>query len=208
MIDEHRRKERKWCSQEIWWTVPSLHACRKRKSMKFLFYCMCIYWQQIQWLYFIFIFHFELGNIWSWERDWEIALHKKDRGMQNFLHLKLPRDLSQRPLPGKKAEEITSIIHWRSNWSQTGRFSKGVDTCLPCMIMCEMIASWDGAAKVVLKAWPVSLNRAAQPSHVYVPVLWSKITCAQHSSAVCHTLNLKTFSRKQWLRYHSLSFCR
>lgn len=79
MIDEHRKQERKLCSQEIWWTIQLLHACRKRKSMKFLLYCMCIYWQQIQWLYFSFIFHFEPGTIWSWECDSEITLHKIQR---------------------------------------------------------------------------------------------------------------------------------
>lgn len=182
MIGEHRKQERKRCSQEIWWTKQLLHACRKRKSMKFLSYCMCIYWKQIQCLYFIFIFHFELGNIWSWECDSEITLHKIER------HAKLPApEVPQRSL-SKASIWVNSRrdhIHWRSNWSRTGRFSKGVDICLPCKIMCE-IRSWDGVAEVFLKAQPVSLNRAVQHCRVWILILWSKITYAWHSSACCH----------------------
>lgn len=125
ILDEHRKQERKLRSQKI----QLLHAYRKRRSRKVLFYCMCIYWQQVQWLYFIFLF--ELGNIWSWECDSEITLHKIQR------HVKLPasevpqRYLSEASIRVKSRREHN---HWWSNWSQTGTFSKGVDICLPCKI--------------------------------------------------------------------------
>lgn len=183
VIDEHMKQERKWCSQEIWWTIQLLHACRKRKSMKFLFYCMCIYWQQIQWLYFIFFFF----SFWTWEYL-KLGMWLRDNTAQNTEACKtsciwsstkkIVRGLSL----GKKQKRTYPLkVKLVTDW----QIFKGCWYISPLQGMCET-DSWDGVAEVFLKAWPASLNRAAQHCCMCIFILWSKTTQAWHSSGDCH----------------------
>lgn len=118
-------------------------------------------------------------SFWSWEYL-KLGMWFRDNTAQNMEACKTSyiwsssksfvRDLYL----GKKQKEH---IHWRSSWSQTGRFSKSVGICLLCKIMCDT-DSWDGVAEVILKAWSVSLNRAVQHCWMCIIILWSKVTCA------------------------------
>lgn len=73
--------------------------------------------------------------------------------------------------------KVTLVTDWQ--------ILKGCLYVSPLQVMCE-IDSWDAVAEVFLKAWPESLNRAVQHCSVCISILWSKITCAWHSSADCH----------------------